>query len=109
MVSAFNVYGHEYGNELQPMNQRHDVFGFIFKPLWKFAVKFKLTHFFSPKHVFGVHELSSIFHLPDNTYNRSPIISWMQYKILPAPENIPILNDPNGYIMSGKVAESYEK
>jgi hypothetical protein len=52
--------------------------------------------------------LASLFHFPDNAYNRSPIISWMQYKILPAPDNLPVLNDFGGYVMSGKIAEDYK-
>ncbi|MEI8092064.1 MAG: hypothetical protein WCG98_07925 [bacterium] len=67
--------------------------------MWKFAIKYKLDHFFFRKNMFGVNELSSIFHFPDYTYNRSPIISWMQYKVLPAPDNLPILNDPNGFVI----------
>ncbi|MCX6823120.1 MAG: hypothetical protein NTX91_03980 [candidate division SR1 bacterium] len=108
LVSAFNIYGDEYGNELDDLNTQHDVLGFIYKPFWKLAILRKMTHWFFKKATFGVNELASIFHLPDNAYNRSPIISWMQYKVLPAPENIPILNQPNGYFISGRVAESYK-
>lgn len=108
LMSAYNIYGDEYGNELRDLNTRHDVFGFIFKPLRKIAVQLKLTHFGFKKNVFGVNELASLFHFPDNAYNRSPIISWMQYKILPGPENLPILNQPNGYVMGGKLAETFK-
>lgn len=108
IVSAFNIYGDEYGNELKPTNEKHDVFGFFYRPLWKLAARFKLTHFFFKRNMFGVNELSSIFHFPDISYNRAPIISWMPYKILPAPENLPILSQPNGYTMAGKIAETYK-
>ncbi|HCB52137.1 TPA: hypothetical protein DEP21_06315 [Patescibacteria group bacterium] len=63
--------------------------------MWKFATLFKLTTFFFKKNIFGVNELASLFHFPDNMYNRAPIISWMQYKVLPAPENLPILHMSN--------------
>jgi len=108
LVSAYNVYGDEYGNELIDQNNQHDVFGWFYKPLWKFAALFKLTHFFFKNHIFGVNELASLFHFPDNAYNRSPAISWMQYKVLPAPENLPVLHDETGYVMSGKLAEEYK-
>lgn len=108
LVSSYNVYGDEYGNEFKDQNERHDVFAFFFLPLWKFAALFWLTSFFFKKHYFGVNELASLFHFPDNAYNRSPIISWMQYKILPAPDNLPVLNDFGGYVMSGKIAEDYK-
>jgi len=109
IVSAFNVYGDEYGNELIPTNEKHDLFGFFYKPMRKFAIKHKLDHFFFKKSMFGVNELSSIFHFPDNSYNRSPIISWMQYKVLPAPDNLPVLSTPNGLVMGWVLAESYHK
>jgi hypothetical protein len=32
----------------------------------------------------------------------------MQYKILPAPENLPILKEPNGFVITGKLAEGYK-
>lgn len=34
-------------------------------------------------------ELSSLFHLPASKYNKSPVIRWMDYKVLPAPTNLP--------------------
>ncbi|MFA5748326.1 MAG: hypothetical protein WC872_04435, partial [Candidatus Absconditabacterales bacterium] len=109
MVSAFNIYGDEYGNELLDLNNQHDLFGFFYKPFWKLAIFFKLTHFFFKKNIFGVNELASIFHFPDISYNRAPMISWMQYKILPAPENLPLLNQYNGYVMAGTLAENFKK
>lgn len=32
----------------------------------------------------------------------------MQYKVLPAPENLPIPTNPNGYVMGGILAETYK-
>lgn len=32
----------------------------------------------------------------------------MQYKVLPAPENLPIPKDANGYVMGGVLAETYK-
>jgi len=108
IVSAFNIYGDEYGNELIELNKQHDIFWFIYKPLWKLAIIFRLNHFFFKKSIFWVNELSSLFHFPDNSYNRSPIISWMWYKVLPAPENLPVLNNPNWYVMNWVLAESFK-
>jgi len=34
-------------------------------------------------------ELASLFHLPNITYNRLPIIKWQEYKIAAAPKNVP--------------------
>ena len=34
-------------------------------------------------------ELASMFHFPSSRYNTTPIIRWLQYKVLPAPVDIP--------------------
>jgi hypothetical protein len=35
IMSSYNVYGDEYGNELNEESTKHDIFGSIAKPLWK--------------------------------------------------------------------------
>lgn len=109
LVSAYNIYGDEYGNELDDLNNKHDMLGFLYLPLRKFAAHFNLPYFFFKKNMFWVNELASLFHFPDGIYNRSPAISWMQYKVLPCPDNLPILQDLNQYIISGQLAENYKK
>lgn len=34
-------------------------------------------------------EVASIFHFPNIKYNRSPVIKWQEFKIAPAPSNLP--------------------
>jgi hypothetical protein len=34
-------------------------------------------------------EISSVFHFPNIKYNKSPVIKWQEYKIAPAPNNLP--------------------
>ncbi len=34
-------------------------------------------------------ELASIYHLPTSKYNKSPVIRWLDYKVLPAPLELP--------------------
>lgn len=34
-------------------------------------------------------ELASFFHFPSSRYNYTPVIKWMQYKVLPAPVDLP--------------------
>ena len=108
IVNALTVYWDEYGNELEGSQTKADVFWRFFKPIRKIAVNNFITKFFFARNIFWVNELTSLFHFPDATYNRSPIISRMQYKVLPAPENLPIPKDFNGYIMWGMLAESYK-
>lgn len=108
IVSSVTIYGDEYGNELIEPQGKSDMFGWLFKPFRRIAAKNFITRFWFAKNVLWINELTSLFHFPDATYNRSPIISWMQYKVLPAPENLPIPKDFNGYIMWWVLAESYK-
>lgn len=109
IVSSLTIYGDEYGNELIEPQGKSDIFWWLFKPFRKIAANNYITRFFFAKNVLWINELTSLFHFPDATYNRSPIISWMQYKILPAPENLPTPKDFNGYIMGGVLAESFKE
>ena len=34
-------------------------------------------------------EVASVFHFPNIKYNRSPVIKWQEFKIAPAPNNLP--------------------
>ena len=108
IISAFTIYGDEYGNELQEAQVKAGAFGRFFKPLWKIAINNFITKFFFRGNTFWINELTSLFHFPDATYNRSPIISRMQYKVLPAPENLPIPKEFNGFVMGWTLAESYK-
>src|SRR5581483_9926188 len=46
----------------------------------------KLT---TPKLLLGTTELASFFHLPNIKYNRAETIKWQNFKLAPAPKNIP--------------------
>lgn len=109
VTSAYGVYSEQYLNEIKESNVKKDIFWRFFKPMRRFGVRFKLLHFFSTSHVFSVNALSSLFHFPDGMYNRTAVIRWMEYKALPAPGEIPVMNpsDDTWYVMSGVVAETY--
>ena len=110
VTSAYSIYTEQYLNEIVESNTKKDVFGRLFKPMRRFAVRFNLLHFFSTAHAFSVNALSSLFHLPDGIYNRSPSIRWMEYKALAAPDNVPVMKpeDDNWFVMSWVVAEKYQ-
>jgi len=110
LVSAYNIYWDEYSNQLNEALTKHDMFWFIFRPLWTIAAKFYLTWFFMKYAYFTVNQLTSLFHFPDWLYNRSPIIEWMQYKVLAAPSNLPIITNDveNWYVMGWLLAENYK-
>ncbi|MFH0821098.1 MAG: DUF87 domain-containing protein, partial [Candidatus Peregrinibacteria bacterium] len=41
------------------------------------------------KMILGPEEISSVFHFPNIKYNKSPVIKWQEFKIAPAPQNLP--------------------
>ena len=111
LESTYSVYSDEYSNSLGCPNLKHDLFGFIFIPLWKVGVKLFLQWFFSKYSYFSTNELTSLYHLPDGLYNRSPAIEWMPYKVVAAPSNLPVFSDDewNGRIISWVLAENFKK
>ncbi|MDR0650554.1 MAG: hypothetical protein LBG59_04020 [Candidatus Peribacteria bacterium] len=102
LESAYNVYSDEYSNALGVSNTKHDLFSFIYLPLWMIGVNMYLAGFFVKHSFFSTNELSSLYHFPDGTYNRSPAIEWMQYKVVAPPSNLPSFTDDarNGRIIS---------
>ena len=88
LVSATNIFTDEYNNQLENPQMIEDPFRFIFTPLRYFAYKFRLVGVFQNISVFSTDELSTMYHFPDINYNKSPIISWLEYKMLPIPQNL---------------------
>ncbi|NCO31394.1 hypothetical protein GW891_00785 [bacterium] len=43
---------------------------------------------------FSTDEVSTLYHMPDIVYNKSPIINWLEYKKLPLPHNVKFPKDP---------------
>lgn len=41
------------------------------------------------KQIFSSQEVASVFHFPNIKYNQSPVIKWQEFKIAPAPSNLP--------------------
>jgi len=106
-VSAFTVYKDEYNNELDQPEWLAGMLGPVLKPLRRFAAIFHLPNFFFKDNIFTVNELSSLFHLPDGLYNRSPVIKWMNYKVLSAPDNLPKLKEETDKVITGVIADEY--
>lgn len=71
-----------------------DMFRIIFTPLRYFAFQFRLVGIFQNISRFSCDELSTIYHFPDIKYNKSPIISWLDYKMLSPPQNLKFPKDP---------------
>ncbi|PZM81810.1 hypothetical protein DLH72_05090 [Candidatus Gracilibacteria bacterium] len=94
IVAAASIFTDEYNNALDNPQMVEDAFHFIITPLRYFAFKYKLVGFFQNVSHFSSDEVSTLFHLPDITYNRSPIISWLEYKKLNPPHNLKFPSDP---------------
>jgi hypothetical protein len=82
------MFTDEYNNSLDNPQFLEDAFPFIFTPFRYIGYKYKMLGFFQETSMFSIDELSSMFHLPDISYNRSPVINWLEYKKLPVPHNL---------------------
>ncbi len=94
IVAAASIFTDEYNNSLDNPQIIEDSMPQIFTPLRYIAYKYKLVGFFQNVSVFSADEVSTLYHLPDVTYNRSPLINWLGYKKLPVPHNIKSPSEP---------------
>lgn len=94
IVAAASIFTDEYNNALDNPQIYEDSMPFIFTPIRYFAWKHKLVGLFQNVSVFSADEASTLFHLPDINYNKSPIINWLDYKKLPIPHNLRTPSEP---------------
>jgi hypothetical protein len=94
IVAAASIFTDEYNNALDNPQVREDALPFIFTPLRYFWFKYKLVWFFQNISYLSIDEVSTLYHMPDITYNRSPIITWLEYKKLPIPHNLKFPTEP---------------
>ena len=85
IVAACSMFTDEYNNALDNPQFLEDAFPFIFTPFRYIGYKYKLLWFFQETSMFSIDELSSMFHLPDISYNRSPVINWAWIQKTPCP------------------------
>ncbi len=88
IVAAASIFTDEYNNSLDNPQMLEDAFPFLFTPIRYFAFKHKLVGFIQNISYFSADEVSTMYHFPDVTYNKSPLINWLEYKKLPAPHNL---------------------
>lgn len=89
-----NIYTDEYNNKLDNPQILEDMFRFFFTPIRYFAFKLRLAGILQTKSMFSTDELSTLFHFPDINYNKSPIIRWLEYKMLAPPHNLKTPSKP---------------
>jgi len=90
IVLASSIFTDEYNNSLDNPQFLEDGLPFIFTPLRYIAYKFKLVGFFEDISMFSSDEVSTLYHLPDINYNKSPLINWLGYKKLAPPHNLKV-------------------
>lgn len=93
IVAASSIFTDEYNNALDNPQMVEDAFHYLVTPLRYIWFKYKLVWFFQNISYFSTDEVSTIFHLPDINYNRSPIINWLEYKKLNPPHNLKFPSD----------------
>ncbi|MBU1151203.1 type IV secretory system conjugative DNA transfer family protein [Patescibacteria group bacterium] len=88
MKAAFSQYSESNGNSFNYTlwhNQRWLVTNFIFRNFRKGLNQ----HVVDPTMLLSPQELASLFHIPNIRFNKYPSIDWQNFKIAPAPNNIP--------------------
>lgn len=94
LVAATSIFTDEYNNQLGNPQLIEDTLRFIFSPLRYFAYQYRLVGILQNVSCFSCDELSTLYHFPDINYNKSPIISWLEYKMLSPPSNLRFPKDP---------------
>jgi hypothetical protein len=88
VVTAFSQFNDIRGNHFKPAHYLPKdslIRGFIRRSPRRSG----MASILSPKLLLGTTELSSFFHFPSIKYNRAENIKWQNFKIAPAPKNIP--------------------
>lgn len=86
--SAFSQYSTSNGNALDYTrwhSNRKLITNYIFRNFrrgFNQLIRFR-------RMILSPDELSSIFHIPNIRFNKSPFIAWQSFKIAPAPANVP--------------------
>ena len=93
LVLTTGTLADEYNNQL--MNHKYEeTMSFLFTPLRYFSFVHKLVGFWQDTSMYSCDELTTMFHFPDINYNKSPLIRWLEYKMLATPHNLKIMKEP---------------
>ncbi len=94
IVAAASIFTDEYNNALDNPQWLEDAMPGLISKIRYFWYKYKLTWFFQNISYFSTDEVTTIYHLPDINYNKSPIIKWLEYKKLAPPHNLKVPKEP---------------
>lgn len=94
IVAAASIFTDEYNNALDNPQIIEDAIPWLITKIRYFAFKYKLVWFFQNVSYLSTDEITTIYHMPDINYNRSPIIKWLDYKKLSPPHNLKVPTNP---------------
>ncbi|MDP3975423.1 MAG: type IV secretion system DNA-binding domain-containing protein [bacterium] len=86
LVLGFNTFSNQGSNWFQ--NRRVIPVDCINTPWIMFNFHRRLRGYGEKESILVPEELSSIYHIPNSRYNFTPIIKWLDYKVLPPPTNL---------------------
>ncbi len=87
IVLGFNVFSNQGSNWFQ--NRRIIPIDSINNFILLMNFKMRLGAYGEKRSILVPEELSSLYHIPTSKYNFTPIIKWLDYKLLPPPTNVP--------------------
>lgn len=88
LIAATSIFTDEYNNKLDNSQFWDDFCRFISAPIGYFEYKNCLSNIIWGQSIFSCDELSTMYHFPDINYNKSPVIKWLDYKMLSPPSNL---------------------
>jgi hypothetical protein len=87
---AFNAFKDVYGNYLENRRLFFQILPLAWNaPFFRHLWHRRVSGTFHRENLMVERELAGLFHFPDSRYNRVPGISWLTYKILPPPPDVP--------------------
>jgi type IV secretory pathway TraG/TraD family ATPase VirD4 len=84
---SFNVFRGKGMNRFE--NRRIFPLNVINSPIIQHNFRYRLNSFCEKSSLLTEDELGTMFHFPDAKYNKIPTIRWLEYKVLPAPLEMP--------------------
>lgn len=88
IVSAFAQYNTPNANSFKfpkIQSERTIIKNFILRNMGRALGQRVRRHY----DIFSADELASLFHLPNIRFNKAPTIAWQNFKVAPAPHNVP--------------------
>lgn len=102
IILSFSMFRHEGMNSFSPGPM-------VLNKHWQKILLYEFTRrmpgFFSKDSIMTPEELATIYHFPNSRYNLTPVIAWLNYKVLPAPLELP----EEGVILGKNVYRGEEK